>query len=147
MPYKIEHIDAIARQLQRGVLYVVFHAPKAGMSEHELQKFEFDTGYDWQASQTRGDLIAWLDAKGIGWRPCGHVADTRMMVSYCGQIYIDLPYEPALPQYLALSDYLELPDGTMRFAEATFCLLQLHLAMKNAEHDEPGFWDRWADAF
>jgi hypothetical protein len=28
-----------------------------------------------------------------------------------------------------------------------FCYLPLDLAMKNKHHDEPGFWDRWADNF
>ena len=147
MPYEIEHIDAIARKLQRDVLFVVFHAPTTGMSDQEQQRFDFDTRYDWKASQTRSELIGWLDAKGFEWTLCGHVANTSMMISYRGQIYIDLPYDTSSAACLALCDHLEFPDGTMRFPDATLCLLQLHVAMTNAEHDEPGFWDRWADKF
>ena len=38
-------------------------------------------------------------------------------------------------------------DGSMRFSEAAFLYLPLEKAMLNAAHDEPGFWDRWAQTF
>jgi hypothetical protein len=64
------------------------------------------------------------------------------MMSYQGQLYIDLPYDKTIPTYLALEAYLERPDGGMRFAEARFFMSTLHIAMKNAKHDESGLWEK-----
>lgn len=147
MPYLIEHIDAIARRLSRDVLFVMFHTPRKQMPENQMEKFEMDTGYDWKNSLVRKNLIIWLAAQKIEWFPCGHVANTSIMVNYLGQIYIDLPYDPASVKYRSVEQYLELPDGSMRYSEATFCMLGLKMAMENAAHDEPGFWDRWAENF
>ncbi|WP_340122667.1 hypothetical protein [Methylobacter svalbardensis] len=46
-----------------------------------------------------------------------------------------------------LRDYLENPDGSMRFETVGFWVLPLETAMKNAHHDESGFWERWAEDF
>lgn len=35
----------------------------------------------------------------------------------------------------------------MRFPEVIFAYLPLETAMENSEHDELGFWDRWAENF
>ena len=35
----------------------------------------------------------------------------------------------------------------LTFREVEFWLLPLNIAMKNAEHDERGFWERWAEKF
>jgi hypothetical protein len=69
------------------------------------------------------------------------------MGPYLGQVYLDVPYDESLPEYCVLRDYLEHPDGTMRHAGVRFCVMPLDYAMRNAEHDEPGFWERWADGF
>lgn len=147
MPQQIEHIDAIARRVQRDVLFVVFHTTRKIMSEDRFDQFDLDTQYDWISSVTRRKLIAWLGENGIGWESCGNFANTNMMVTYCGQIYIDLPYNPDSTKYRELEQYLEKADGSMRYSNATFCTLDLKTAMKNAEHDKPGFWESWAENF
>ena len=35
----------------------------------------------------------------------------------------------------------------MRNEQVQFFYLPLEHAMRNAHHDEPGFWDKWADNF
>lgn len=145
MPMLIEHIDAIARQKKRDVLYVVFHLPASGTADDD--ELERRSGIDWQTLPIRQQLIDWLDARNIGWQPCGPFANVCVMMGYCGQIYIDLPWDESLPDYLALQALLELPDGSMRYPEATFYCCTLDKAMKNAAHDEPGFWERWAEKF
>ena len=35
----------------------------------------------------------------------------------------------------------------MRFDDVKFYIVTLEHAMQNAHHDEPGFWERWADNF
>jgi hypothetical protein len=51
------------------------------------------------------------------------------------------------PLCKALHEYLEYPDGSMRFPTVRFYFLTLEIAMQNAHHDEPGFWDKWAENF
>ena len=42
---------------------------------------------------------------------------------------------------------IENPDGSMRYPEVFFIHCSLDKAMENAAHDEPAFWDRWAEIF
>lgn len=35
----------------------------------------------------------------------------------------------------------------MRFENTRSWIVPLGLAMENTHHDEPGFWERWADDF
>lgn len=134
MPQLIEHIDAIARAKKRNVLYVVFHE-------------NLRDQIDWEQLPVRKQIIEWLDVNSIAWKPCGHIASTNIMVGYKGQIYIDLPFDEKDPTYRKLCNYLEKPDGTMAFEGMTFCYHTLSAAMENAHHDEPGFWEKWAENF
>ena len=151
MPLLLEHIDAIARQKQRGVLYVEFHPlaldPEKGedLSERDIMAWKTMPDSAWQSLPIRQQLIDWLDAKGIGWRRCGHYAQVGLMMGYRGQIYIDLSFDTALPEFQALQAFLENPDGTMRYSKVFFIYCSLEKAMQNVAHDEPGFWDRLAE--
>jgi len=136
MPELIEHIDAIARKKQRDVLSIRFYP-----QDTDFMK------YDYLQDPERLRVIAWLDEHGIAWQPCGPIADENCMPSYRGSIYVDVSYDTTDPTYELLRDYLENPDGTMRHPTVTFQYCPLELAMKNAHHDEPGFWDRWAERF
>lgn len=142
MPMLIKHIDAIARQKQRDVLYVTFHAQKS--AEADL----FDAfSHDWENDPVRETVCQWLTDHAITWQPCGFVADENLMRCYIGQIYLDVPYDESDPQYVLVRDYLENPDGDMRFETVDFWYLPLKKAMENAHHDEPGFWEKWAKDF
>ena len=142
MPMLIEHIDAIARNKQRDVLYVKFHR---WVQDKVIGSRLISP--NWQKLPIRQNIIDWLEARGIAWQPCAHYADPNLMLSYQGQIYIDLPYDKMLPAYKELESFLEYPNGTMRYDDAVFCRLGFSHAMKNASHDEPGYWDRWAENF
>ena len=152
MPLLLEHIDAIARQKQRGVLYVEFHPlaldPDAGedLSEHDIMVWKSMPDSAWQSLPIRQQLIDWLDDQGIGWQRCGHYAQVGLMMGYRGQIYIDLPFDTKLPAFQALQTFLENPDGSMRYRGVFFVYCSLNKAMENATHDAPGFWDRWAES-
>lgn len=134
MPLLIDYIDKIAREKQRDVLFVLLGPP--GLD-----------GPDWEHMPIRRQLIEWLESEGIGWKPCGYVANENLICSYHGQIYIDVPFDRNNPGYRKVESWLENPDGTMRHPDATFCYLPLETAMKNAHHDEPGYWERWAESF
>jgi hypothetical protein len=137
MPQQIEHIDAIARRKQRDALYILFFEEYGGKQ----------VLCDWRENKSRKLIIEWLDANGYSWSLCGGKANVNVMRSYRGSIYIDTPFDKNDPAYRVLETFLENADGTMRFPEMTFCVITLDNAMENAHHDEPGFWENWADNF
>ena len=153
MPQLIEHIDAIARKKSRSVLYVTFRDPASERTvpilgaESERSALKSPTRLDWKHLPVREKVIAWLDGNGVAWQPCGDIANPNLMLPYEGQIYVDVPFDEKSPGYQKLSSFLEYPDGTMRLPGVFFWCLPLDVAMKNAHHDEPGFWDKWAEAY
>ena len=78
MPMLIKHIDAIARQKQSNVLYVVFHPPASGTQDAEEGLSADD--FDWKTLPIRQQIIDWRDAQGIGWKHCGHFAHEGLMM-------------------------------------------------------------------
>ena len=141
MPMILEHIDAIARKKGRDVLFLDF--PQKMIDD----EYDFFVDADWDSLPVRLQVIAWLDKKQIEWSECGHFANENMMCGYRGRIYIDVPFDTKNPVFQKLSSYLETPDGVMKIDGVVFCYLPLDVAMQNAHHDEPGFWDRWAENF
>lgn len=95
----------------------------------------------------RQEITNWLDAHAIAWEPCGPVASVNSMSSYRGQIYLDVPFDESDPAYDMLRNYLEKPDGSMAAKGVKFCYYPLSEAIKNAHHDEPGFWENWVNNF
>jgi hypothetical protein len=136
MPMLLEHIDSIARKKQRDVLYLTF--PSAERLQRPRRYENIDD---------RCRIIAWLDANKIGWTMCGPFANENMMRSYAGELYVDVPFDIDDPDFQRVQAFLEFPDGSMRFANTRFWIVPLAQAMKNAHHDEPGFWERWARDF
>lgn len=133
MPELIEHIDTIARKKQRDVLYIRFYTDDTVRT------------YDYRKDPERQCVIEWLDEHHVAWQPCGPVANEHVMRPYQGDIYVDVPFDVADAQFRQLQVYLENPDGTMRHPSVIFAYYPVALALKNAHHDEPGFWDRWAE--
>ena len=148
MPITIDYIDAIARKKKRDVLYLEFvdiAVPSdPGSSESSLGG---KLTVNWRELPIRQTIIDWLDANKIEWELCFHVASVTRMMGYRGQIYIDVPFDVSLPNYKKLAEFLEFPDGTGRFPEVGFHYLPLDVAMQNVHHDEPGFWEKWAENF
>lgn len=141
MPMLIRFIDAIAREKERDVLFVRF-----GNIDEQSQPV-WTSCHDWENDQHRIDLIAWLDAQDIRWSPCGSFASENCMSSYQGDIYLDVPFDRTDPVYQELAHRLENPDETRKTPGVTFCYLPLVNAMRNSHHDEPGFWEKWAENF
>lgn len=98
----------------------------------------------WKALPVRQQIIDWLDAQGIGWKRCGHFAADGLPWA---TLYRPALYNKSLPAFQDLEAFLENPNGTMRYPEVFFVYCSLDKAMENAAHDEPGFWDRWAENF
>jgi hypothetical protein len=135
MPQALEHIDAIARKLKRDVLYLDFVKTKR---PHHT---------DYRRLESRMRIVQWLDSEHIRWCECGPFASETVMRSYAGEIFIDVPFDETDAQYRKVQAFLEYPDGAMRFDDVKFYIVALAHAMENSHHDEPGFWDRWADNF
>ncbi len=139
MPMVVEHIDAIARKKQRSVLFLEFGVPKDGNS--------FTSSYNYQKDPIRAEILQWLDAHNITYEMCGDIASEYGWRAYRGQIYLDVVPDESNEVYMFLNDYLEDEEGKSKFEGVIFYILSLEDAMKNAHHDEPGFWDRWAENF
>jgi hypothetical protein len=138
----IQHIDAIAREKGRDVLYVTFlkKPAKKGKSANR-------STFDWEESRVRNDLIEWLNQRGIAWVPCAGVANLDFMEAYHGGLYVDLPIDEGSPEFSVFFNYVEFPDGTKNPPALKAYICALEDAQKNSTHDVPGFWDRWAATF
>lgn len=174
MPMLIEHIDKIARDKGRGVL--LLHFSDVAFTIENVKKYRkayrsywlkyghwedddgskihrqqqsfviFDNGED---NPSRQNIIDWLDANQIEWNPCAHFASENGWCAYQGQIYLDFPFDESNEQYQKFANFIQEDDhGWSQVFEAVqWCYLPLDIAMENAHHDEPGFWDRWAENF
>ena len=146
MTMTIEHIDAIAREKRRDVAYIEFRRPAS--RQPRVDSWDDDMLVtEWKDLASRRRVVQWLDAQAIGYQPCAEFANECRMRSYRGQLYIDLPVEANSPAFQALTLFLEKPDGRSRMPGVKFMLCTLEQAMTNAAHDEPGFWERWAETF
>lgn len=149
MPQLIKNIDQIAREKKRTVLYLEFHPEPIRYIETE-EDHEEDMhfhNYKYREDTVRDEIIAKLNDMKVPWEMCDHFASECGFMSYRGQIYLDVPLDHDLLLCQKLHEYLEYPDGSMRFPTVRFYFLTLEIAMKNAHHDEPGFWDNWAENF
>ena len=133
MPLVIKHIDEIAREKQRDVLFVVFNEKK------EYDSLMDYLSYDYENDPVRIDLMEWLEQNEIPYYTCAHFANENVILPYRGQLYIDIPMDENDEQYLKLKNHLEYEDGKMKIKGITFYVLSLSQAMKNAHHDEDGF--------
>ena len=117
MPQLIKHIDAIAREKQRDVLFIHF--------EH----YE-ETEDDDENESMRSIVISWLEDHGIGYDLCMGLEQEGYVDTYAGDIYIDLPYDESNPAYQELSLYLEDDQGNMMLDGVLFFVLSLEIALE-----------------
>lgn len=134
----IRHIDHIARLKGRDVLFLEFH-PSGPDGWREEFPYRKDTN--------RCEIIAWLNENRIAWEECGPYANVMIVPPYRGQIYLDIPFDEGNSEYRRVRDYLEHPAGTVRREGVRFYAMSLDHAKENAAHDEPGFWENWAENF
>lgn len=137
MPMLIHHIDAIARQKGRDVVFVTFPECDSWLGESPI---------DYAQCAARDVVITWLDGNRIGWLPCAKFADENFIGAYTGDVYVDVPFDPGNEAYRQVKEFLEYPDGTSKIEGARFSYLPLAIAMTNSHHDKPGFWEEWAKA-
>ena len=140
MPMLIDYIDKIARDKKRDVLYLKF-CKKPDFNRADIDEYRDNLFIDYRNLEIRKTLLQWFEDNHITVYPCGPFAKVGMMESYRGQLYIDIPFDQSNPDYQKIERLLENEDGTMKFPQVLFLYLPLEIAMKNAHHDEPGYWE------
>lgn len=115
MPHLIQHIDQIAREKGRDVLFIHF--------EHYEEAEDTD-------NPIRSIVLDWLEDHEIGYEPCMGLAEEGYTDVYCGDIYVDLAFDEFDPKYQELSEYLEDDQGNMRLDGVLFFVLSLELALE-----------------
>ncbi|MBU4485919.1 MAG: hypothetical protein KKD38_03245 [Candidatus Delongbacteria bacterium] len=63
------------------------------------------------------------------------------MEGYMGNLYIDVPYNESDPDHIKVRDFLEYPDGIVKFEGLKFYNVPYILAMKLSYTDDPDFLD------
>lgn len=114
MPQLLQHIDAIAREKNRDVLFLHF------------ENFEQDDQGD---DPIRSIVLAWLEDHDIAYQPCMGLEQEGFIDTYSGDIYIDLPLDETDPTYQKLSEYLEDDEGNMMLDGVLFYVLSLETAL------------------
>lgn len=143
MPQILKHIDQIGREKQRDVLYIVFNEPK---KDEDRWTDEY-LSYKYKNDPVRNEFIQWLEENNIPYEECGPIASEFGWESYRGQLYIDVPMDENDERFLKLNEHLEYPNGEMKIEGIMYYHVPLIISMKNAHHDEPGFWEKWAENF
>lgn len=115
MPALINYVDSIRDTKQRDVLWLRF-VPK------NTSQRPFPDGRNCPA---RAEVVAFLHAEGI---PCKECLPTErackgLINGYFGDLYIDLPYNPADPTYLKLERFLEDESGQIKLPDTEFLVL------------------------
>ncbi len=94
----IEHIDAIAREKGRNVAYIEF--PRPATRQRQANAWPEDNLVTkWKDLASRRKIVQWLDEQAIGYQPCAEFANECQMLSYRGQLYIDLPVDAISPVF------------------------------------------------
>jgi len=89
MPMIIEHIDAIARKLQKNVLCITF-------TPQNTEDFSNRNRYNWKEDTLRKTICNWLTEQHIIWKPCHHFANEDFMSRYEGQVFRKRPAQPSV---------------------------------------------------
>ena len=115
MPQLIQHIDAIAREKNRDVLFLHF--------ENFIEDQELE-------DNARDRVLAWLDHHGIAYTPCMGLEDENSIDSYMGDVYIDLAYDETDATYQVVKNHLEDEYGEMKIEGVLFFVLSLEVALE-----------------
>ena len=134
MPQILEHIDKIARDKKRDVIYISFAR-------------EIFPSYNYKEYDERKKLLEWLENNNIPYSLCGPLASENGWESYRGQLYLDVPIDDESEEYKLICAHMDSPDGSFRIPGVESWIFPLKVALENKHHDEPGFWDKLAEDF
>jgi len=134
MPQILKHIDKIAREKNRDVIFIDFNR-------------KIFPSYKYSEYDERNKLLEWLKNNNIPYSKCGPIASEEGWESYRGQLYLDVPIDDKNDKYQLICDHMDDQDGLFKIPGVESWIFPLEVALKNKHHDEPGFWDRWAENF
>lgn len=120
----LKHIDAIAREKNRDVLFVHF--------DHYVHS-------DQDTNSARQQFIGWLEQQNIRYMPCLGIEPSVRSEVYSGGLYLDVPFDLQHKAYQKLSGYLEDEQGNMKIKGIQFFVLSLGLALELESE-----WDKLA---
>ena len=108
MPQLIQHIDEIAAQLGRPILMLRF-GPDNQLGDRE------------EIAAKRERTLERLQQAGIAFKPCAPPSTSGWM-SYLGDVYFDVPWEPGATAYEEIVAMFEAPNGAMRDTDVPLCV-------------------------
>lgn len=117
----IEHIDEIARRIQRDVLFLEFNSNRQIDISIPSPKENGD----------RDKIINWLDQHSVPWTMCGPMMRKNYITGYQGGIFINVEVNPENVLYQSVLTFLENQDGTSRFENVRVLVLRLAVALEN----------------
>ena len=140
MPRILKNIDHIALEKQRDVLYITFH----GKDEDMIQNIRNGEDFDYEQCQKRIVLIAWLQRNHIQFEECFSFSSKSGWISfpYLGELYLDVPFNEANPQYQLLYKHLENIDGSMKIEGVIWWCYPLEKAIEISKLPEID-WDNF----
>lgn len=115
MPQVLKHIDAIAREKNRDVLFIHF--------ENYQENGEAD-------DPIRSIVLDWLEDHEIAFQPCMGLEQEGFFDVYSGDIYIDLAVDEQDSNYREICEYLEDDEGNMLLDGVLFFVLDLEIALE-----------------
>lgn len=118
-----QHIDVIAREKQRDVLFIHFE--------------DYVETDDQESDSVRDQVLAWLETNEIPFEPCLGFEGEDEIQSYLGDVYVDIAYDEKNKQYQLLKDYLEDEEGNMKIEGVFFFVLSLEDASDDQQADFP----------
>ena len=129
MPMSIEHLDHIALQKNRDILFLDFKIEPEGKENSELP----DGPKRDEAMEAK--IIAWLERENIDYCYAGPVSWSGWICGGPLYLYLDVPMDEANEDYKKLCAYLENADGSMRFQNCLFCYMTLERCKEKAVTD------------
>lgn len=122
MPRLIQHIDEIAREQQRDVLFLRFPS--------------YVREPDAAGNQPRDKIMTWLTSNRIRFEPCMGLSNSGVIEGYQGHLYLDVAFDEDDVVYQCVRDYLEDADGNMKIAGVEFMLLPLTVALACEQQED-----------
>jgi len=130
MPQILKHIDKIAREKNRDVIYI---------------NFIIDIFSDYETFDERNKLLKWLEDNHIDYTKVFSPASEDSLESYRGQLYLDVIIDEKNEQYKLICAHMDGPEnGSFKIPGVESWIYPLKLALQNKHHDEPGFWNEFS---
>lgn len=127
MAFDVGSIDGISRQLGRDVLFLA-------LLDEENESLDIYTEIE--------PVTDWLEASGIRYRICTAFEEGVIYIEGGpGCIYLEVAHDADPEQLAVLIDKFGPIGGPQSLSGFQLSVLKLEDALKNAEQDDPEFWD------